>query len=189
MIIAFVTLALSQLASKNSPETYLGEVGAESVFVQQFFTQMRYGRTALKLRFFCRRHGIPSGSKDFDVWDSSKGLPDVFCVGYYVGNGRRQVFVSMIDQRIVSYLLDYDGKNVHVLYEPGEGRWYGGGVGRVQAVPTWDEYGGFGIREKFSVKEKKLNGHLVFLENPYTLTRTVHIKTGQGANRSSHSAP
>jgi hypothetical protein len=82
----------------------------------------------------------------------------------------------MRNQAIHSYLLDYDGSTVHILYEPGQGRWYGEAVGRTQALPTWDAQGKFAIREQFWAKTKRVNGETVPVE-PYLVTRTVHLRT------------
>lgn len=176
MVALLLASTVAQGASNASPETFLGDSGKEKLWVQQVFTPVPDTRFCrLTLRFTARENDRVVSSQDFKVWVSS-GVPDTFCVGYYAGNERRQIFVSMTAQSITSYMLDYDGKVVHVLYEPGQGRWYGGGEGRVFAFPVFDAMGNVAIRESFYVKERMVKGRNVPIKQPYRIIRTVPIK-------------
>lgn len=176
MVPFLLASAFAQLASTSAPETFLGDSGADTLWVQQLFTPIPNVRFCwLTLRFSKRHADRIISSQDFKIWASS-GVPDVFCVGYYSDSKRRQIFVSMTAQSITSYLLDYDGKKVHILYEPGQGRWYGGGQGRVFAFPVFDAKGNTAIRESFYVKEKAVKGRRVFVGHPYRIIRVVPIK-------------
>lgn len=95
-----------------------------------------------------------------------------FKEGWFLHNGRKQVFLSVIQGRIASYIFDFDGKELNVLYRMEEGR--------VQTSPHFTKKGQFYIKETdvypvhFEGKRKvpnSLTTSLVYFRRDGTWTR------------------
>src|SRR5476651_197721 len=144
LLLFFVSSAFAQ-RTVTGVSTSLGEYGTDKLSVQQIFTPLgASGAYSLKLRF-TRTRGIRIFSST--VFDAGQcfGAASAYCIGYYTDDLRRQVFVSTEMGEVISYLLDFDGRKVHVLYGVGNEA----PSGRVRAFPTWDDKGQFAIREQY----------------------------------------
>jgi hypothetical protein len=129
----------------SGPKTFLGTRGKDILYMQPYYTKATPANTAsIKLKFFVES---PSGRGSAHWFNAGQaiGIPDVLSVGYYARSDRREVFISMEVGAVSSFLLDFDGKRIHVLYssetEPESGR--------IRSFPTWDDTGRFAIREMY----------------------------------------
>lgn len=60
-------------------------------------------------------------SNVFKIGRTFRSLMSVRC-GPYLGNGRKQIFISIQFGSSLTYVLDYDGQNVFICYAENEGR-------------------------------------------------------------------
>ena len=113
------------------PMTPIGTVGNDALFVSTDYKPGLGTECTLYLVFERQHLGRVLEKQKFDV-GSSNGLGFV-SLNRLNDNGRTLIFASVSDQRSQSFLLDYDGKAVKILYK--------NAVGRVAASPAFDDRG------------------------------------------------
>ncbi len=175
LTVALIGLALARRQIVTLPDAPLGQAGGAALYARAVFEHVRLDVYDLSLQFYERRHGTLARRRSFEAGQGF-GVANALCIGYYTSEERMQVFVSTEMGAVRSYLLDYDGHQVHVLYRRT--------VGRVRAFPTWDDKGRFGIREQEWHIDKSVNGKVMPV-TPYTSERTILIKPTAGATGTS----
>jgi len=132
----------SLATSYDGPASSLGAAGHDLLYVTPVFDPSDSDAYDLKLRFECRRNKRVASSTEFKVGPSF-GMPTAFSVFPYLRNARSQVFVSVRYGAVSSFLLDYDGKKIKVIYKRTEGRVEVipgiGSSGRAFLLETWTQ--------------------------------------------------
>jgi hypothetical protein len=86
---------------------YTDDLGHDHRYLSLAFMSVVNGRIIVRQRF-------PVGI--------TVGAPRLVCSEYFLRRDRRQLFVSAEDRRISSFLLDFDGSKVRVIYQNIDGR-------------------------------------------------------------------
>lgn len=130
-------------ARTASPQRSLYVGDSEALYVKPIFGSIDEP-AILFLEFSHVVRGRTIDKRRFRV-GPSVGLPRMLDVEDFADRGRSQIFVSVGDQTVSSYLLDYNGKRIEVLYKTPAG------LGKVYSAPTWNASNEFSIEERRSM--------------------------------------
>jgi hypothetical protein len=111
--------------------TTIGSVKQDDLEVTPVIKKTTHTECLLTLIFERIRDGKRISLRTFEA-GMSFGIPTIM-IRYLLPNKRRQVFIELSRGQTKSYLLDYDGNSIRVLYK--------NSYGRVDALLSFDESG------------------------------------------------
>ena len=120
-----------QYPSSQLPAMTIGFVKRDLLEVTPVIQKTSHTECQLTLKFERIRAGKRISLQRFEA-GMSFGMPTIITRNL-LANGRRQVFLELSRGQTKSYLLDYDGKSIKVLYR--------NSYGRVDALLSFDESG------------------------------------------------
>ena len=148
MIAISLTLIVLSLPQKNvgsmCPPSRIGTFGGGDLTVRLVASEADSFQCDLKLLFERTSHDNVRLVSRFDVGPSF-GLPATLMILPMLGNGRSQVFISARFGAVRSFLLDFDGQRVKMIYSRTEGR--------VDAMPIYQANGKAMILEIWRPRE------------------------------------
>ena len=125
-------LASSACPKTRGPATNLDYIGNETLTMTPVYELSADQQCGLSLEFARCQDGKVVSKLTFYAGESF-GIPNSLVAFNFLGNRRKQVFVSLRYGAVRSFLLDYDGSQLRTLYKRIEGR--------VMVLPSFDSRG------------------------------------------------